>query len=131
MFAALAQTAGPAVSSAGKFMAPVVKEAAHGAAVGASQFVIMTIGTAAVASTAVGLALVGRKAMSLMRLLPRPHVRVSWDQSWETPHAADAESVQPIEPGSANRADSPAAADGLHPTATGGMEVDGAGATVP
>jgi hypothetical protein len=90
MLNTLAQSARPAFSGAGRFASPIIKEAAHNAAVGVAQVAIVTAGTAVIGATAYGLTMMGRKTMDLVHHLPRLRVEITWDPSWEAERTAAA-----------------------------------------
>jgi hypothetical protein len=90
MLNTLAQSARPAFSGASRFFVPILKEAAHDAAVGLAQVAIVTAGTAVVGASAYGLTLMGRKALDIARHMPRLRIEIAWDPSWGTARAAAA-----------------------------------------
>lgn len=143
MFATIALSARPAFVGAGRVMSPIIKEAAHDAAVGVAAVAFVTAGTAIAGATAIGLEVmgraIGRKTMDLVRHMPRLHVELVWDDSWTADSAAateyrswqhepapgtDSAVFRPVDPGTGGT-------DGAHapldPTIAPGARPDGGG----
>jgi hypothetical protein len=80
-------------------MAPVVKEAGRDALRHTVEGTLITGATLGVGIIGTLLFLIGQDTVRLVKRLPRPTVRITWDRSWtETPRAATAAPGAKFEP---------------------------------
>jgi hypothetical protein len=87
-----------------RFMAPLLAEASRDAIRHAATSIIAIGGVAAIGLVADTAYRLGCSAGRQVRLIPRPHVTITWDRNWDTKVAAPA-AVPPVVDGAADPAD--------------------------